>query len=382
MVVPTFRRHQQRHGSEKGHHDATLGGFGKRGSSKPPGDGVQHRSHHPHEQHAVRKGVASPSQPFHEEKHHPCHQGKRQALHVRLDLGGARRLNQAHDAQPDPHRKRVERADVGVVPFTRLQRGLVEVHHNGDARHQEQHGHHRRALGVSERLEHQADQAQQKRQEVQLVPAPVGLHGLGEFRLVAQPFFVDEIHPAQPIAVHEIAVALVVVLLADVIPKEVPEVHPAELVAREKPQVLALAWLEVLQQAVQPRFGLKGPPNVFLASRLVRQLGGATQLVLQRGLFALQPPNVGRPVVDPLLEHFHHVRRERASNAFVGEGGAVGLARLGVAHRQHVLRLHAKRVVKAQSKTAKQATQRPFQLRLLKVAAKDVVFQVVHELRP
>ena len=201
---------------------------------------------------------------------------------------GSRHLNQGHDPQANPHREGIERTDVGVIPLTWLKRRLVQVHDNGNARHDKQHRHDRRSPRVSVRLEHQAHEAQDQRQVEELVQSPVLLHVAAQHVAVAQALGVDGVHPTQPVAIEEAPVALHVVLLPNEIPKEVAEVHPSHLVVGEEPQVLSLGGHQFFQHVVQPALGLQGPSNVLLVPGLVGHLGGAAQLLLERLLFALQ----------------------------------------------------------------------------------------------
>ena len=73
-----------------------------------------------------------------------------------------------------------------------------------------------------------------------MIQSAVVLHFLGEGIPISESFGINEVDPAKPIAVHEIPMALDIILLADVIPKEVPEVHPTDLVIRKEPQILSL----------------------------------------------------------------------------------------------------------------------------------------------
>ena len=227
---------------------------------------------------------------------------------MRLNFRLLRGLVQGHHTQTNPHRKGVERPHVGVVSFTRLQGGLVQVHHNGDAGHQEQHAHHRSALRVAERLERESDQPQNQRQVEEVVQALVVQGFLRQHVAVAEAFRVDETHAAEPVAVHERAVALHVVLLSNEVPEEVPEVHPPHLVVAEERQVLPLRGHQLLQGVVEPPFGLKRSADVILIPGLVRPLGQTAQGVFVRPLLLIQAAHVCRTVIKAGLQLVHEIR--------------------------------------------------------------------------
>ena len=180
-----------------------------------------------------------------------------------------------------------------------MQRRLVEVHHNGDARHQEEQPHHGGSFGVTDRLEGQSNQPQNQRQIEEPVPSTVVHHFPCEGIPIPQPLCVDEIHTAQPVSIEKIPVPLHVILLADEVPKEVPEVHPTHLVIREEPEVLALSGHQIFQNLVQAAFGLQHLPNVFLVARLVGALGQAAKVVFLSPLLALQLLDIPLAVVEP-----------------------------------------------------------------------------------
>ena len=110
--------------------------------------------------------MSSPTEKrFHEVENQARRQRKQQCTAMLLHHSwGSRHLNQGHDPQANPHREGIERTDVGVIPLTWLKRRLVQVHDNGNARHDKQHCHDRRSSRVSVRLEHQAHEAQDQRQ--------------------------------------------------------------------------------------------------------------------------------------------------------------------------------------------------------------------------
>ena len=318
---------------------------------------------------------------LHHKEDHAGHQRQSQSLHVGLDLWSTGRFKQRHHAQANPHGKSVERPHVGVVTLARLQRRLVQVHHNGEARHQEQQPHHGRAFGVSEGLERQPDQAQNQRKVEEAVPAAVFRHGLGQGVAASQTFRIDEIDPAQPVAVHEIAMALHVVLLANEVPEEVAEVHPPHLVVGEEAQVLALRRHQLFQGVGQPAFRLKGSADVVLASGLVGPLREATKVVFLGALGALQTLDVPLAVVESSVKLIHDVARQAGAHLRIAEGSRVHLARLGVAHQEDVLALQLKVGVKPLAVIGKQAAQHPLELRLVHAGAEHLRLHVGLEFR-
>ena len=157
-------------------------------------------------------------------------------------------LVQGRHAQAYPDGKHVERARIGVVTFTHLVRRLVQVQHNGDARHEEHQEHQPAAALVAVKLEHQAQQAQQQRQEEVVVLALVVPQRSGGVGLVSQTDSVQEAYAAFPVAVEHVAGngAVDVVLAAHKVPHEVAPVHPVKLIVKEIRQVGAHGGLAVL----------------------------------------------------------------------------------------------------------------------------------------
>ena len=280
--------------------------------------------------------MGSAGQRFHQKEHHACHQGKGQTLHVRLDFGTLGRLIKRHDSQADPHGKGIEGTDVRIIPFTRLQRRLVEIHNDGNARHQKQQAHDRSALGVSEGLEGQSYQPKDQRQVIEVVQSSVVLHVLRQRPAISKTLSVDEIQTTQPISIHEVAVTLNVILFANEIPKEVPEVHPTHLVIREKPQVLTLRWDEFFEGVVQTAFSLQRLPNVVLVSRLVCTLGQPSQIVLLCLLLSGQPLHVALACRQSSFKLAEHQCGHTCPLLAVAQNRSIHLTRLRISH-QHVV---------------------------------------------
>ena len=163
-------------------------------------------------------------------------------------------------------------------------------------------------MRVAERLERESDQPQNQRQVEEVVQALVVQGFLRQHVAVAEAFRVDETYAAEPVAVHERAVALHVILLSNEVPEEVPEVHPPHLVVAEERQVLPLGGHQFLQGVVEPALGLERSPDVVLVPGLVRPLGQTTQGVLVRPLLLVETAHVGRAVIEAGLQLVHEVR--------------------------------------------------------------------------
>ncbi len=150
-------------------------------------------------------------------------------------------------AEADPDGEHIERSRIGIVPFAHLVRRLVEVQDDGDARHEEHQEHDPGTALVPVELEHQAQQAQEQRQEEIVVLALVVGEDGGSVPLVAEADPVDETDAAFPVPVEQFTRgrAVDIVLAADEIPHEVPPVHPVELVIEEEAQVGAEGGLLV-----------------------------------------------------------------------------------------------------------------------------------------
>ena len=300
---------------------------------------------------------------------------------MRLDFRTARRLKQGHDAKANPHGKGVERPDVRVIPLTWLQRRLVQIDHDRNACHQEEQPHHGGSFRITERLERQSDQAQNQRQVEEPVPAAVVHHLLGERVPVAQAFGVDEVDPAQPVAVHEVAVTLDVVLLSNEVPKEVPEVHPAHLEVREKAQVFTLGRHQLFERFGQATFRLQCPAHVILVARLVGALRGPAQVLLLGAFGALQALHISLAVFQPLVQLVDDVAREAGTHLRIVQRCRIHLARFRVAHQKDILALNAKVRVKPLPVIGKQAAKHSLELGLSHACCKDVVLQVRLEFR-
>ena len=129
-----------------------------------------------------------------------------------LALEVERHIKQGVNAEPNPDCEGIERAHIGIVPLTRLQRILVQIDHNGQACQDEQQARHREVSPAPESLENGPYEAQQERQEVVvvvgLIRCPVRRHILP----ASQPLSIQEVHTSQPVPVDEISMALNVVL--------------------------------------------------------------------------------------------------------------------------------------------------------------------------
>ena len=150
-------------------------------------------------------------------------------------------------AESYPYRERIERSGIGIIPFTDLERRLVEVHHDGDACHEEHQEHQPAAALVPVKLEEKAQQAQEQRKEIIVVLALVFLEDEGCIGLVSQPRLVDEADTALPVAIEQVSRHLTVdlVLTTDEIPHEVAPVHPVQLIVEEECEIGAHRGLAV-----------------------------------------------------------------------------------------------------------------------------------------
>ena len=148
-------------------------------------------------------------------------------------------LVERHHAQADPDGKHIERARIGIVAFPHLVRRLVEVQHDGDARHEEHEKHKPAAALVLVKLEHQAQQAQQQRQEEIVVLALVAGQRRRSVGLVSEAHGVQEADTAFPVAVENVPGhrGMDVVLAPHEVPHEVAPVHPVELIVKEVGQI-------------------------------------------------------------------------------------------------------------------------------------------------
>ena len=161
-------------------------------------------------------------------------------LFAALEGVGDPLVNCVH-AKAYPDGKHVEGPGVGVIPFTHLVRRLVEVQHNGYARHEEHEEHYPAASLVFVELEHQAQEAKQERQEEVVVLALVFPERSRGVTLVSKPYGIQEAYAAFPVAVKDIAGngAVDVVLAPHEVPHEVAPVHPVELIVKEVRKVCA-----------------------------------------------------------------------------------------------------------------------------------------------
>ena len=108
-------------------------------------------------------------------------------------------------------------------------------------------------------LEEEADQAQDERQEEEVILSAVVGQIVGRVALVAQMKLVDEFDAAFPVAPDRVArrVAVQVVLPAYEIPHEVADIHVVHLIVEEEAQVvLHRGHLEIVRLVVQ--FGTAG----------------------------------------------------------------------------------------------------------------------------
>ena len=186
--------------------------------------------------------VVVPVLAAHQHRYHQAERhGQRGGGHAVLLLGQFLEPGlQGQHAQADPQGEYIEGTRVRIVTLAYLERILVEVHHDGQAGEQEEQAGDPAVARVMTKLEEEADQAQDQRQEEIVVLPPVVDDEVGAFALVAQAQLVDELDAAFPIAAAQVAgcVAVDVVLPAHEIPHEIADVHVVDLVVEEETQVV------------------------------------------------------------------------------------------------------------------------------------------------
>ena len=99
-------------------------------------------------------------------------------------------------------------------------------------------------------MEHQTNQAQNQRQQEELVVAFVHQGCFGQAVAVAQTFGVDHGDAAEPVAVDDVSAALLVVLATGKVPHEVAPVHVAHLVVHQVTHVLPKGGQQLGTQTV------------------------------------------------------------------------------------------------------------------------------------
>ena len=80
-------------------------------------------------------------------------------------------LKQGNYTESDPYRKGLEGSRIGVIPFPRLIRRLVQVNDNCDAGKEEEQQYARRIFRISNKLINGTKKAQKEREEVIMVPS-------------------------------------------------------------------------------------------------------------------------------------------------------------------------------------------------------------------
>ena len=124
-------------------------------------------------------------------------------------------------AKPYPDGKDIERAGIGVITLTHLQRRLIKVHHDGDARKQEQQERYPAVLSVLSDLIEQSNESQQKRQE-EIVVLALGMDDvIRTHALVSQARFIKSPDPALPVPLEKVrGFSVIVVLTAHEVPHD------------------------------------------------------------------------------------------------------------------------------------------------------------------
>ena len=318
---------------------------------------------------SVAQGVVPARGRFHSEKEGGERQRRTGGQTEVAALEVTRHVEQGIDPESNPDGKGIEGAHISVVPLTRLKRILVEVDHNGEAgQHEEQAGD-REILPAADGLEHQADEAQQEREQVETIVRLVLRPGRGQAVPAAKALGIDEVHTGQPVSVHEIPVALRVVLAPGEVPHEVTQVHPAHLVAGEKAQVFCMRGHE---QFVVP-VGLSLEPldlaDVLRRTRPVGPLGRGADLLLEAIEGPLDGLRVGPAPVEALGEVLHHQLGERAAHFGTAEVRQTRL--VAPAHDDLLSGAHLVARTEALSERSVEVVERAVQFVLAHVAPED-----------
>ena len=147
-----------------------------------------------------------------------------------------------------PYREHIERAGIGIVPFTDLIGRLVEVQDNRDSRHKEHQEHNPAAPLVPFKLPYKADDTKQQRKEEIVILTLVLRQCRGSVALVSEAELVQEADTAFPVSVENIpgGRAVDIVLASDEIPHKVAPVHPVELIVEEVGHIGSESGLSVL----------------------------------------------------------------------------------------------------------------------------------------
>ena len=156
---------------------------------------------------------------------------------------GTRSIEQSIHTEPHPDRERIKGADVGIIPFSRLQRCLVQVHNNGHPCEEEQQHHDAPVPQVFGELVNQTNEPEKHGQQEQFVHGLVHRHTTGQLVLITKSLGIDEFQTRVPVPVEYSTVTLYVVLSTSEIPHEIAPVHPIRLVVHEEAHVLPLRGL-------------------------------------------------------------------------------------------------------------------------------------------
>src|SRR5258708_26536387 len=135
------------------------------------------------------------------------------------------------NTQPDPDSKGVATTGIGIITFTGLLTGLVEIDDNSKPGEEEQQSRHQEILTSAAELEIQPDESQDQRKHVHpVIGLVIGMDAVGHFTLVSQKVIVDKRDAGDGISVPRIPKTFQVILLAGEIPHEITSLHPPGLV--------------------------------------------------------------------------------------------------------------------------------------------------------
>ena len=156
------------------------------------------------------------------------------------EIAAGGRSDSSHtEAHPDS--EGVERSHISVVTLTGLTRILVEVKHDGDTRHEEEHEGHPEALHPTTPatdLEEEPDEPEDQREGVVDIVPLIARHILGVRIAIPVEEAIDEGNTRSSATTQEAAVTLKVILAPSEVPHEVAPVHVGQLIVEEVGEVL------------------------------------------------------------------------------------------------------------------------------------------------
>src|SRR6202042_1288106 len=102
-------------------------------------------------------------------------------------------LLKSKHTKPDPYRKGVAGAGVGIVPFPRLQSGLVQINDDCPPGKKEKQHDDPQIIAVADKLEYEAKDSQEEGQHIQpVVGLVVDVDAVRQFALITKAGVVEE----------------------------------------------------------------------------------------------------------------------------------------------------------------------------------------------